>query len=128
VPLEAGPRKEIYRALDVVLRRVNKADFRVTRVECDQEFKSIMDDVADDMEITMNYTTTEWTPAWSRAEQPHTIGERIRAGYLYAQRFAEVDASEISRDEYHWLNVFPAKVVSQIIIIATWLWAAVTWF
>jgi hypothetical protein len=36
-------------------------------------------------------------------------GERIRAGYPALQALCEVDASEISRDEYHWLNVFPAK-------------------
>jgi hypothetical protein len=50
--------------------------------------------------------------------------ERIRAGHTFTlQRFAEVDASEISRDEYPLVECFSSQEISDY-YSPTWLWAA----
>ena len=36
-------------AIYVVMRHYNKVGFSVKRIECDDEFKSIMDEVSNDM-------------------------------------------------------------------------------
>ena len=54
VPLSDIKKEEFYRALDVVVIRYNKEVFTVKIIECDGEFKSIINEVSDDMEIEMN--------------------------------------------------------------------------
>ena len=41
--------------MDVITRNYNKTGFSVRRIECDDEFKSIMDEVSYDMGIETNY-------------------------------------------------------------------------
>jgi hypothetical protein len=49
-------------------------------INCDQEFKVLMDPVKDDLDVTMNYTATdEHIPEAERNNR--TIAERIRATY-----------------------------------------------
>ena len=38
----------------------NKGGFKVNMIECDGEFKSMMDKVSVDVDITMNYTNAQY--------------------------------------------------------------------
>ena len=46
-------------ALYEVMRYYNKAVFAVKRIECDSKFKSIMDEVSDEMGIEINDSNTD---------------------------------------------------------------------
>lgn len=59
VPIENRSVPELLRALDVILRHYNKAGFFVTTVRSDREFMPIMDEIQDDLEISMNYTAAD---------------------------------------------------------------------
>ena len=72
---------ELYRAVDVVLHKYNsKRGFNIMSINCDQEFRPIMERVADDLDVEMNYATTdEHVPEAERNNR--TIKERVRAIY-----------------------------------------------
>eukprot|EP00980_Cylindrotheca_fusiformis_P012484 scaffold3071_cov84-Cylindrotheca_fusiformis.AAC.2 len=55
IPIENRSKDELFRGLDVALRYYNKADFRIKRIECDGEFRVMMDQVQDDLDVEMNY-------------------------------------------------------------------------
>ena len=66
----------MYDALDKILRRYGQSGFQVTSMHCDQEFHTLMEPVADEMEIEMNYATTDdHVPEAERNNR--TIQERI---------------------------------------------------
>jgi len=80
IPLTDRTSKELYRGLDVVIREYNKNELRIRRIHCDSEFKSIMDPVADDMDIEMNYANPdEHVPDIERSNR--VLKERFRIGY-----------------------------------------------
>ena len=80
VPINSKHEKEYYRALDIILRHYNRGGFVVKRIHCDNEYKSMMDSVKDDMDIDMNYSNAkDHVPEAERNNR--TIKERIRAGY-----------------------------------------------
>jgi len=54
VPLESHKKEELYRGIDQVLMIYNNAGFTIRRIHCDNEFRSIMDPVADELDIQMN--------------------------------------------------------------------------
>ena len=56
VPLNSRSHEEYYQALDQVLRFYNKSGYFIKTIFCDGEFKSLMDKVADELDIDMNYT------------------------------------------------------------------------
>ena len=56
VPMNTKQNKEYYRALDAILRHYNQAGFMIKTIHCDGEYKAMMDQVQDDLDIVMNYT------------------------------------------------------------------------
>ena len=58
VPLKNRSNKQLFKALDIAIRPYNKAGYRIKEIHCDQEFKHMMDQVSDEMDIEMNPTTT----------------------------------------------------------------------
>ena len=50
------------KALSVIASRYNKAGYYVSRVYCDQEFKPLLTDAWEQLEIDINHTNTE-TPS-----------------------------------------------------------------
>jgi len=56
VVIEDKKKTSFYKALDVMLRRYNRAGYTVTTVSCDNEFRSLMDEVQDQLNIDMDYT------------------------------------------------------------------------
>lgn len=76
VPLVNRTAEELYIAIDKVFRFYNAAGIFIAKTQCDQEFKPLMDQVKDDLDMTMNYTTTgEHETVAERNNR--TIGERI---------------------------------------------------
>jgi len=110
VSMENRTSAELYSTLEKVFRLYNRADFTITTIRCDQEFKHLMDKVSDDLDIKMNYTATdEHVP---EAEQNNrTIGERIRAAYhnLSYKKIPKVDAAISCNDFSAAVEYFPRK-------------------
>ena len=100
----------IYNGLDKILRSYNDAGFTVTVIHSDREFKSIMDDVKDNLDIKMEYPAKgDHVPEAKRNNR--TIGERIRAGYncLPFKAMPKVLLRYLSMVSTNQLNFFPAK-------------------
>ena len=110
IPLQSRTAEEICRALDVILRAYNHAGHTVTEIRCDNEFKSIMNEVKDDVDIHMNCPPKgEKDGAAERNNQ--TIGERIRAT-CHAQPHAampKILLKCMAMVATQQLNYFPAK-------------------
>ena len=71
---------ELYNAIDKVLRLYNGAGFNIETIYIDGEFKEIMDEVKDEMNIDMNYTNAQdHVPEAERNNR--TIKERVRSQY-----------------------------------------------
>ena len=66
--MQSRTKESIYATLDKFLRFYNGAGFYVTRMECDNEFKSTMNKIKDDLEdVDMNFTPeTEHFPEAER--------------------------------------------------------------
>jgi len=77
VPLKDQTAKELCKALDVVLRKCNKNKFKVNKINCNQQFKPLVEDVEDSLGIRMNHAPMdEHVPAAERNNR--TISEQIR--------------------------------------------------
>ena len=110
VPMDNRESKELFESIDVILRYYNKAGYKIKSIHCDQEFRPIMDRVSDDLDIEMNYATTdEHVPEAERNNR--TIKERIRATFhnMPFKRIPKVMIKELSMRVTHLLNIFPAK-------------------
>ena len=57
--VEDSTEDEFYKKIDKAVRIYNRVGFRVNMIECDGEFKSMMDNISDDMDITMKYTNAQ---------------------------------------------------------------------
>ena len=82
VPLENRYSDELFRALDTVLRHYNSAGYQAKTIYCDREFKKIMDEIKDELDVDMNYTgMDEHVPEaeWNN----RTISKWIRVAYHY---------------------------------------------
>ena len=56
VPMITKQNKEYYQALDAILHHYNQAGFMIKSIHCDGEYKAMMDQVRDDLDVVMNYT------------------------------------------------------------------------
>ena len=50
---------ELFCVLDVVLRKYNGTGYEVEQINCDWEFKKIMDEIKDELGVSMSYTGTD---------------------------------------------------------------------
>ena len=110
VPMDNRESKELFESIHVILRYYNKAGYKIKSIHCDQEFRPIMDRVSDDLDIEMNYATTdEHVPEAERNNR--TIKERICATFhnMPFKRIPKVMIKELSMRVTHLLNIFPAK-------------------
>ena len=55
VPLEDRTAKSLYKGIDTVLHNYNKANIQIKAICCNNEFRTLMDKVADEMDIKMEY-------------------------------------------------------------------------
>jgi hypothetical protein len=110
VPLASRVASELYRALDVILRAYNKRGYNVQTINCDGEFRTLMNEVSDKLDIEMNYTSKgEHVPEAERNNR--TIGERVRTTYhnLPYKAIPRIMLKYLSMVSTHQLNLFPAK-------------------
>ena len=54
-PVPDATSDSYYKALDAAVRILNSGGYRINIIECDGEYKSLMDKVADAMDVTINY-------------------------------------------------------------------------
>ena len=110
VPLNTRTASDIYKALDVILCGRNDADFTVKEVRCDREFRSIMDAVKDDLNITINYPP-KGEKDGTAEQNNRTIGERVQAIYHYLpyKMVPKIMLKCLAMVATQQLNYFPAK-------------------
>ena len=65
VPLEDRTAKSLYKGIDMILCDYNKASMQIKVICCDNEFRTLMDAVAYEMDINMEYvapgsTSLKW--------------------------------------------------------------------
>ena len=110
VKLKNRTAEELYSALDQIFRVYNHAGFFIKNIHCDNEFRSIMDAVKDELGCTMNYYPAQ--EHVSEAERNiRTIGERIRALFhlLPYNKLPKVMLKHLTLLCTRQLNYFPAK-------------------
>ena len=70
----------MYGGLDVVLRSYNKVGFYVKKIQCNNEFCTLMNDIMDDLDIEIECVPQDdHVPKAERNNR--MIGKRIQAGY-----------------------------------------------
>ena len=102
--------KDYRSVLDIVFRQYNKAGFRIGTIHCDSEFKPIMDDLQDDLDIEMNYASAqEHVPEAERNNR--VIKERVRAAFhrLPYTAIPKVMIKILAMESTNKLNFFPPK-------------------
>ena len=101
---------ENYRALDMILRKYNSAGFIIRRILCDQEYKGMMDQVKDNLDIDMNYTNTDDHVPEAECNN-RTIEERIRAAFhqLPYKAIPKIMIRYLAMESVKKLNMFPNK-------------------
>ena len=110
VPINSKAHKNYYKALDVILRKYNSAGFVVKIIHCDGEYKAMMDQVKDDLDIDMNYSNPQdHVPEAERNNR--TIKERFRAAThrLPFKKIPKVMIRYLAMVETDHLNYFPVK-------------------
>ena len=109
-PLE-NKTPSVYRsALDTVFRVYNNAGFRIKMIKADQEFRPILDEIKDELDITMNYASAqEHVPEAERNNR--TIKERFRSQYqrLPFKAIPKVMVKALVMEATKKLNFFPPK-------------------
>jgi len=110
VPLKNRTAKSFYDSLDNLLRHYNRAAIYVTSIESDIEFKTLFEEVKDNMDAKFNYAPQgQHVPAAERNNR--TIAECIRAAvhYLPYRNIPQLLLKHIAISETEKLNLFPAK-------------------
>jgi hypothetical protein len=110
VPIKSEENEHIYNAIDKVFRKYQQGGFYITNIHCDQQFRSLMDPIADELNIKMNYATTdEHVPEAERNNR--TIKEQIRAVYhsLPYKAMPPVMLKYLAVVCNDQLNMFPAN-------------------
>jgi hypothetical protein len=110
VPMNTKQHEEYYRALDQILRHYNNAGFVITTIHCDGEYRGMMDQVKDGLNIEMNFTNAQdHVPEAERNNW--TIKERIRAGYhrLPYKTIPRIMIRYLAMVQTSQLNLFPVK-------------------
>jgi len=110
IALDSRSESSICQGIDSIVRLYHNAGFGIKYINCDQEFRPMMETIANEHNITMNYATAgEHVPEAERNNR--TIQERIRATY-HNLPYAIIPKTMIrylamvSTDQ---LNFFPAK-------------------
>ena len=97
-------------SIDQVFRIYNAAGFQITTLHCDRQFKPIMDEIKDDLDITMNYySAQEHVPEIERSNR--IVKERVRALY-HSMPYRYIPSIMVKYAVIEMtarLNYFPAK-------------------
>ena len=107
-PLTCRTITEIHRALKTFLRTYNRGGFKITRIDCDNEFRPLLDKI--EIEVEMNFANPgDHCPHVERNNQ--TVKERIRAILhgLPFKYFPKQLIRAIGIKATKGLNILPAK-------------------
>ena len=99
-----------HEAIDKVCGRYNDADFLIARIECDREFKPVMDPIKTAMAICMNYASAnEHVPMIERSNR--VLKERCRAVFhhLPYEAIPRLMIIVLVEESAEKLNFFPPK-------------------
>ena len=110
VPLKNRTAESLYNGIDKVLRDYNKAGMRIKVMRCDNEFRTLMDEVSDEMDIEMEYAAPgEHQPEAERNNR--LVGERIRVAYhrLPFKAMPKLMLRYLAMTAAEQLNYFPVK-------------------
>ena len=110
VPLNNRTKEELYEGVDQITRLYNGAGFEISTIYMDGEFKSVMDQVKDDLGISMNYTNAQdHEPTTERNNR--TLKERIRVQYhhLLYKNICKLMIRYLAMETARKLNYFPVK-------------------
>ena len=98
--------------LNTVLRHYNKSGFSIKHIECDGEFKSIMDEVIDDTVIEIKYSNQDY-----HIPEAESINRVIKMMFCITyyqfphKKIPRIMICHLVIDMAQILNLFPAKVV-----------------
>jgi len=92
------------------MRKYNKADFKITQIHCDGEYKPLMNKIKDELNIDINFAN----PQDHVPEAEHNnrmIKERVRAAYqrLPYTKLPKTMVKYLAMVQTHQLNYFPVK-------------------
>ena len=110
VPITSRTNEEYYRALDQVLRHYNRAGFKIKTIHCDGEYRSMMENVSDNLDVEMNFTNAQdHVPEAERNNR--TLKERIRAAFhrLPYKAIPKIMLRYLAMEQANKLNLFPVK-------------------
>ena len=110
MPIASRTNEEYYRALDQVLRHYNKAGFKIKTIHCDGEYRSMMTNVSDELDVEMNFTNAQdHVPEAERNNR--TLKERIRAAFhrLPYKAIPKIMIRYLAMEQANKLNLFPVK-------------------
>jgi hypothetical protein len=94
----------------VVLRLYNEAGYTISQIHADNEFRPLFEAVADELDVTMNYTNAgDHVPEAERNNR--VIQERIRTAYhrLPYKAIPKTMLKHLAMISAQQLNYFPAK-------------------
>ena len=109
-PLKARTVPELLRALDTFLRYYNKAGYTIAQIECDNEFKPLLEQLEDNDDININLANpNDHVPHVERHNR--TMKERIRTLFhgLPFNLFPKQLLLKMGERANMTLNYFPAK-------------------
>jgi hypothetical protein len=110
IPLTSMTKDSIYAALDKIFQLYNNAGFFIKVINCDGQFKPIVDDIKDDLNNDKNYTSKdEYVPEAERNNR--TIGERVQGTYhnMPYKAIPKVMLRYLGMTSTNQLNLFPTK-------------------
>ena len=110
IPLRSRNAENLYSALDKVFRVYNKATIAIDPIHADDEFRSLMEKAADNLDCTFLYAPQgEHVPVAERNNR--TIADHIRIAlhYLPFRFFPRLLVRWIAMSETAKLNWFPVK-------------------
>ena len=110
VPIDSKVKAEHCRALDVILRKCNSAGFVIKMTHCDGEYRSMMDEVKDNLDVDVNCANAfDHVPEAERNNR--TIKERVRAAChrLPCKKLPRVMMRYLAMVQTNQLNFFPVK-------------------
>ena len=110
VPLNNRFAEELYRGLNVVMRHYNSAGYEIEWIDCDREFKSVMDEIKDKLDNNINYMAIN-AHIPEAEHNNRTIAERVRMAYhnLPYKTMSKVMLKDLAMVVTKQLNIFPAK-------------------
>jgi len=110
IPMENTTTDTVFKALDKILRKYNKANFRVVKIKCDRAFIPLTDEMLDRMGTVIDPTTAgDHEPTAERNNR--TLKERIRVvvARLPYKAVPSMILELIASRAAELMNIFPAK-------------------